>query len=139
MTKRLSDYPLAETQPGAVKGRRGKPLEDITLEAVLSGTVSMDDLVITSSNLKSQADIAREAGRPTLAENFERAAELVDVPQDLIMQIYELLRPGRAKSKAELLQAATSLRQTFGAERIASFIEEAAETYERRGLFTRRF
>jgi propanediol dehydratase small subunit len=139
MKKRLSDYPLAETQPHEVKGRRGKPLEDITLDTVLSGEVTMDDLGITPSNLKSQAEIAREAGRPTLAENFERAAELVDVPQDQIMQIYELLRPGRAKSKEELLQAALSLRQNYKAELIAVFVEEAAHTYERRGLFNRRF
>ena len=139
MKKRLSDYPLAETQPGAVKGRRGLPLEAITLEAVLSGSVTMDDLAITPANLKSQAEIARDAGRPTLADNFERAAELVDVPQELILEVYELLRPGRAKSKSELMQAAFSLRQNYNAERIACFIEEAAETYERRGLFNRRF
>lgn len=139
MKKRLTDYPLAETQPDAVMGRRGKALEAITLEAVLSGSVTMEDLGITPANLKSQAEIAREAGRPTLADNFERAAELVDVPQDLIMEVYELLRPGRAKSKSELQQAATMLRQNYNAERIAAFIEEAAETYERRGLFTRRF
>jgi propanediol dehydratase small subunit len=139
MKKRVTDYPLAETQPDAVIGRRGKALEAITLEEVLSGEITMDDLGITPASLKSQAEIAREAGRSTLADNFERAAELVDVPQDLIMQFYELLRPGRAKSKAELQAAAANLRQAYKAERIAAFIEEAAETYERRGLFTRRF
>ena len=41
-----------------------------------------------------------------LAANFERAAELVDVPQDVVMAVYELLRPGRAKDKAPLLDAA---------------------------------
>ena len=61
------------------------------------------------------------------------------MPQDFIMQVYELLRPGRAKSKQELLDAAATMRGTYGAERIALFIEEAAETYEARGLFTFRF
>jgi len=139
MKKRVSDYPLAETQPDNVKGKRGKSLNDITLDAVLSGSVGMDDLGITSANLNSQAEIAREAVRPTLALNFERAAELVDVPQDFIMQIYELLRPGRATSKQELLQAARTFRQAYKAERIATFLEEAADTYEERGLFTLRF
>lgn len=139
MKKSLTDYPLAETQPEAVIGKRGKALEAITLDAVLSGAVTMDDLGITPASLKSQADIAREAGRSTLADNFERAAELVDVPQDFIMHVYELLRPGRAKSKLELQQAAIVFRQNYNAERIAAFIEEAADTYERRGLFTRRF
>ena len=52
------------------------------------------------------------------------------------MQVYELLRPGRAKSKEELLEAAATMRDAYKAERIARFIEEAAESYEARGLFT---
>jgi propanediol dehydratase small subunit len=86
-----------------------------------------------------QAAIARDAGRPMLARNFERAAELAEVPQDVIMRVYEMLRPGRAKSKQELLDAAHSMRHTYGAAAIADFIAEAAEVYERRGLFVRRF
>jgi glycerol dehydratase small subunit/propanediol dehydratase small subunit len=99
----------------------------------------MEDLRITPQALQAQADVARDAGRPTLALNFERGAELVEVPQDFIMQVYELLRPGRARSKEELLEAAATMRGTYKAERIARFIEEAAETYEVRGLFTFRF
>ena len=139
MTHTRADYPLAETQPGAVTGKRGKALPEITLDAVLAGDVTMEDLRITPQALQAQADVARDAGRPTLALNFERGAELVDVPQDFIMQVYELLRPGRAKSKEELLEAAATMRGTYKAERIARFIEEAAETYEARGLFTFRF
>ena len=139
MTRTRADYPLAETQPGAVTGKRGKALPEITLDAVIAGEVTMEDLRITPQALKDQADVARDAGRPTLALNFERGAELVEVPQDFIMQVYELLRPGRAKSKEELLEAAATMRDTYKAERIARFIEEAAETYEARGLFTFRF
>ena len=139
MSHSRADYPLAETQPEAVIGKRGKRLSDITLDAVLSGAVTMEDLRITPEALAAQAEVARDAGRPTLAQNFERAAELVEVPQDFIMQVYELLRPGRAKSKAELLEAAATMRDTYRGERIARFIEEAAETYEARGLFTLRF
>ena len=139
MTHTRADYPLAETQPGAVTGKRGKALPEITLDAVIAGDVTMEDLRITPQALQAQADVARDAGRPTLALNFERGAELVEVPQDLIMQVYELLRPGRAKSKEELLEAAATMRGTYKAERIARFIEEAAETYEARGLFTFRF
>jgi propanediol dehydratase small subunit len=139
MTHTRADYPLAETQPGAVTGKRGKALPEITLDAVIAGDVTMEDLRITPQALKAQADVARDAGRPTLALNFERGAELVEVPQDFIMQVYELLRPGRAKSKEELLEAAVTMRDTYKAERIARFIEEAAGTYEARGLFTFRF
>jgi glycerol dehydratase small subunit/propanediol dehydratase small subunit len=55
------------------------------------------------------------------------------------MQVYELLRPGRAKTKQQLLDAAQLLRGRYGAEGMAAFVEEAAETYEERGLFTFRF
>lgn len=139
MTRKRADYPLAETQPQSVRGKRGKTLADITLDRVLAGEIAMADLRITPDALNAQADVARDAGRPTLALNFERAAELVEVPQDFIMEAYELLRPGRAKTKQQLLDAAAVMRGRHGAERIARFIEEAAETYEQRGLFTYRF
>ena len=139
MTRKRADYPLAETQPEAVVGPRGKPLSAVTLDAVLAGDVAMEDLRITPEALMAQAEIARDVGRPTLALNFERAAELVNVPQDVIMAAYELLRPGRATSKQQLLDCAERLRSEFGATRIAAFIDEAALTYDERGLFTYRF
>lgn len=134
-----ADYPLAEKRPELVRGRRGKSLDDVTLAAVVDGTVTLEDLSITPAALLQQAEIARAAGRPTLAQNFERSAELVDVPQDTIMLVYEMLRPGRAQSKAELLSAAHDLRAKHGAEKMAAFIEEAAQVYEQRGLFNKRF
>jgi propanediol dehydratase small subunit len=135
----VADYPLAENRPDVVETKAGKKLDDITLEGVLSDRVSLEDLRITDRALRQQAEIASAAGRPTLAANFERGAELVDVPQDVIMRIYELLRPGRAGSKDELIAAATELRQTYGADGVAAFIEEAADVYERRSLYKKRF
>ena len=141
MTNKLTiaDYPLAETRSAEIRGQRGKSLDDITLDAVMAGSITMEDLRITPHALDDQAEIARAANRPTLALNFERAAELVNVPQDFIMSTYEMLRPGRAKSKDQLLQVAKTFRQTYKADRMASFIEEAADVYERRGLYTYRF
>ena len=139
MTFTRADYPLAETQADRIAGQRGKPLAGITLEAVLEGSVTMEDLRITPAALKAQAEIARDAGRAALALNFERAAELVAVPQEVIMQVYELLRPGRATSRQQLCETAEALRSTYGAEMIARFIDEAAEAYESRGLFVRRY
>jgi len=135
----IADYPLAETRSAEIRGQRGKSLDDITLDAVMAGDVTMEDLRITPHALADQAEISRAAKRPTLALNFERAAELVNVPQDFIMSSYEMLRPGRAKSKEQLLEVAKTFRQTYKAVRIARFIEEAADVYERRGLFTYRF
>lgn len=135
----VADYPLAETRPGDIRGKRGIALEDITLAQVLAGNITMADLQITPKALMDQAEIAGDAGRTTLAHNFARAAALVDVPQDMIMSTYELLRPGRAKSKDDLLVRAEVFRTTYGAVSIANFIIEAAEIYEKRGLFTRRY
>ena len=135
----IADYPLAENRPDIVRGKRGKTLDEITLGGVIDGRVTMEDLRITGEALRQQAEIARAAGRPTLAANFERAAEMVDVPQDAIMRIYELLRPGRAKSTDDLLAAAKELRDVHGARVLSDFVEEAAEVYEKRGLFNRRF
>jgi propanediol dehydratase small subunit len=141
MSKRLTidDYPLSEKRPELIAGRRGKKLADITLDRLMSGDIQMEDLRITGEALQLQAEIARAAGRPTLAENFERGAELAKVPEDIIMEVYELLRPGRAAKKSELIEAADRLRRDYGAERVAAFIEEAAEVYERRSLYTFRF
>lgn len=133
------DYPLAEKRPDAIKGKRGKPISALTLDAVIDGNVTIEDLRITPQALNAQAGVARSAGRPRLAENFERAAELVDVPQDEIMAVYELLRPGRATRREQLLDAARRMRETYKALKIAAFIEEAAEVCEIRGLFKKRF
>ena len=135
----IADYPLAETRSDKIRGQRGKSLDDITLAAVIAGDITMEDLRITPHALADQAEISRAAKRPTLALNFERAAELVNVPQDFIMSSYEMLRPGRAKSKEQLLEVATTFRKEYKAERMAKFIEEAADVYERRGLYTYRF
>ena len=141
MSKKLgtNDYPLAEKRPDLARTRTGKKLDDLTLGALEAGSVALEDLRITPEALRQQAEIALAAGRPTLARNFERASELVDVPQDVILGVYELLRPGRAKGKADLLDAARLLRETYKAEQMAVFIEEAAQVYERRGLFSKRF
>lgn len=134
-----ADYPLAERRPELVQTAAGKPLGALSLEAVEKEEIAMDDLRITAAALRQQAMIAHAAGRDRLAGNFERAAELVDVPQDILLRVYELLRPGRARDKAALLDAAEMLRRDFGATIMADFISEAAMVYERRGLFTRRF
>jgi len=135
----VADYPLAEKRPELIRTATGKSIEALTLPAVEAGDVTMADLRITATALRHQAAIARDAGRATLGRNFERAAELVDVPQDVLLRIYDLLRPGRAKSKTALLEAAELLRRDYGAAIMADFITEAATVYEQRGLFTYRF
>jgi propanediol dehydratase small subunit len=133
------DYPIAETRPDDVTGNRGKALSSLTMEAVLSGDISMEDLRISPRALEQQAEISKSVGRSTLAKNFERAAEMAQIPQDEVMAIYELLRPGRAASKDSLLDVAQKLRDELNAPLLADFIEEASRFYEMRGLFQKRY
>ncbi len=132
-------YPLSEKAPHLVRTATGLGPEDFTVDAVLEGRISARDLAIMPEVLRLQARIARACARDRLAENFERAAELTSVPQALLLDTYELLRPGRAASAEVLRDRAAQLRREYGAERIAALIEEAAEIGDRRGLFTKRF
>jgi propanediol dehydratase small subunit len=135
----IADYPLSERRPEFIRTETGKKLEEISVAALESGAVGMEDLRITPDALRMQAEIAEAAGRPRLGANFGRAAEMVQVPQDFLLKAYELLRPGRARTKLELLEAAAVFREKYQAERAAAFLEEAADVYERRGLFASRY
>ncbi len=132
-------YPVGEKRADTVRSRSGRPLADISLQTILNGDLDIDDIGISADGLRTQAEIARLAGRETLARNFERAAELVTVPNRLLLEVYELLRPGRATDAQVLRDMARRLRRDFDAERIADMIEEAAEVYERRDLYRKRF
>ena len=135
----IAMYPLAEKMPERVTTPTGKPLSDLTVDNIMSGAVTAADVAITPQALRLQAEIARAAGRETLARNFERAADLVNVPQAVILDVYELLRPGRAKNAAELRARAQDMRKQYQAEYVARLMEEAADVYERRGLFSKRY
>jgi propanediol dehydratase small subunit len=132
-------YPLSEKRPDLVMTPRGLNLADMTLDNVMKGEVTAADAAITPQTLRLQAKIAQAAGRDRLARNLERAAELSLIPQDLVMSTYELLRPGRSENSAALRRRAGELRAEFNATLIADFLEEAADAYDARGLFGRRF
>jgi propanediol dehydratase small subunit len=96
----------------------------ITLQAVVDGKVGMDDFRVTPEALELQAQVADAAGRPQLAENLRRAAELVNVPEEVILEIYRALRPGRADRDA-LYTLAAGLESRYGATRCAALVREA--------------
>jgi propanediol dehydratase small subunit len=132
-------YPVGEKTPERVRTRQGHQLSELTLDNLLAGSVAGSDFGITAEGLRLQAAIAERAGRPNLAQNLRRAAELVEIPDDVLLEFYELLRPGRARSADDLRAAANQLREIYGAKETASLLEEAALVYERRGIFQRRF
>lgn len=132
-------YPASEKQAERIATPGGHALSDLTLENVLEGKLTAEDVGIRPDTLQLQAEVSRATGRGPLAENFERGAELVDVPQQDLFETYEMLRPGRAQNKAELLELADRYRTKHNAPHIAALIEDAAETYERRNLYRKRF
>lgn len=132
-------YPVGEKHPDRVWTRNGRPLSDLTLDNLLAGHIAASDFGITAEGLRLQASIAERAGHPNLAQNLRRGAELVEIPDKVLLEVYELLRPGRAQSADDLRAAAIQLRDTYGAKETASLLEEAALVYERRGVFQRRF
>src|SRR5262245_33170700 len=132
-------YPVGEKQPDHVRTRNGRPLRNLALDNLLLGQVTTSDFGITAEGLRLQAEIAEHAGRPNLAQNLRRGAELVEIPEDVLLTVYELLRPGRAQNADELRTAANRLRDAYGANETAALLQEAALVYERRGIFKRRF
>lgn len=95
-----------------------------------------DNFQISPSTLRAQADTAKHAGYTQLAQNLRRAAELTAVPNDDLLKMYELLRPGRS-THAELLAMADTLEHDYNATQTAAFVREAAAVYVQRSLFRR--
>lgn len=122
----MTEYPLSEKNPERLKTPSGIAFEDITLDAVLDGKVEMEDLRVTREALELQAQVAETAGRSQLAANLRRASELVGVPEDVILHIYQALRPGRGDRQA-LLALADDLERRYGATLCAALVREAGE------------
>jgi propanediol dehydratase small subunit len=126
------DYPLAEKRPDLVTSASGLGMADITLDKVKSGDISFDDFKIRPETLEYQAQIAEGIGRPHLAANMRRAAEMTKIPDERLLEMYDSLRPYRC-TKQELLEIASELESKYQAKICADFVREAAEVYEKRG------
>lgn len=126
-------YPLGELEREQIRSKTGKKLTEITLDEVMKGHISSDDIKISKEMLKAQGQVAKETGNDPMEKNFERAAELVDVPDDVILKMYDKLRPNRS-TKLELVQIAQELIEKYNAKNCARLVMEAAEVYEKRGI-----
>ena len=124
---------MTEVRGGqGVRAKSGRPVSELTLEAVRRGEIGLEDLRIHPDTLERQAAVAKQHANPQLAQNLRRAAELTRLADDEVLAIYEALRPGRA-THAELTALAGSLADR-GLPRCAALVAEAAEVYARRGL-----
>jgi propanediol dehydratase small subunit len=127
------DYPLASRRPDLVRTLTGKGFQDISLENVVSGEIGAQEIRIRPETLELQARVAEKHGRPQLALNLRRAAELTRIPDEEVLKIYNALRPGRS-TKEELLIMAKEIGKKYRAKINAAFIREAVKVYEKREL-----
>lgn len=127
-----SSYPLGERIPERIRSASGRALSEFSLAKVKSGELKAEDFRIAPQTLEMQAQVAESAGRDSLARNMRRAAELIAVPDEELLGVYNSLRPYRS-TKAELYEIADGLEKKYGCRINAAFIREAADVYEKRG------
>jgi propanediol dehydratase small subunit len=125
------DYPLGQKRPDLVRSATGLSIDEITLEKAASGKLTFDDVRIRPETLEYQAQICESAGRPHLAKNLRRAAEMTRIPDARVLEIYNSLRPYRS-TKQELLDIASELENKYQAKICAGFVREAVQVYEKR-------
>ena len=134
------DYPLSTERPELLQTKTKKPFTSITLAKMREqGQEGLrnDDLRIHPQTLNLQAQIARDAGRPELADNLRRAAELAGFDDEMtILGFYNAMRPSRA-SRDGMQKVAKQLEENH-APLCAQLVRDAIEVYEERNLFKRR-
>ena len=101
------------------------------MDAVVSGELSPEDLRIAPETLQLQAQLADASGRPQLAANFRRAAEMTAIPDDEVLAMYNALRP-RASTGAALEEMADRLERTYSAPVCAA--QRLSGAYETRAI-----
>ena len=131
---KLPKYPLSQYMNHEdIKSKTGKSVKDVTVENILSGNITSEDIKISKETLLMQGEIAEGSGRIQMKENFVRASELVDIPDDIVLKMYNALRPNRS-TKKELLDIADALVQKYNAYECSRLVLEACDIYEKRGI-----
>jgi propanediol dehydratase small subunit len=103
------------------------------MEALLAGELTTEDFRVSGDTLRRQADAADAAGYHQFAENLRRAAELTEISNQQVLEIYSKLRPGRT-TYGELVALAEHLERDCNAPLTAALVREAAEVYLQRGV-----
>jgi len=112
----------------------GRPLQDLTIDKVLSGELTAEDFRTSAATLRAQADTAEAAGYRQLAQNLRRAAELTRLSNAEVLDTYNQLRPGRSNYQT-LMALAERLEKEHQAPLTSALVREAAEVYRKRGIF----
>ena len=119
-----------------IRTASGRPLDELTMEALLRDELTVEDFRIGGDTLRHQADAAEKAGYVQVAQTFRRAAELTTLSNEQVLDIYSALRPGRA-SYEQLVSLADRLDREHAAPLTAALVHEAAEVYLSSGLISR--
>ena len=82
-----ANYPLAESMADQIKTPTGKDFTSLSYEKVINGELSADDMRIAPETLEMQAQVAESVHREAFAGNLRRAAELIAVPDDRLLEI----------------------------------------------------
>jgi propanediol dehydratase small subunit len=126
-------------EPEELDPRRNASRADpaaLTLEQLRAGKIMPDDVTISRETLLAQAERAEAEGYPQLARNFRRAAELTAIPNDVLLQTYEKLRPYRS-TYYELLATSQEIAARYDAPETGEYIRQAAEAYQAKGLLAK--
>ncbi|WP_321972749.1 diol dehydratase small subunit [Paratractidigestivibacter sp.] len=126
-----AQYPLGEHIPEQIKTPTAIPLTDIKYEDVISGKLNFKDFGITRETLELQAQVAESVRRDPFAGNMRRAGELIPIPDERLLEMYNALRPYRS-TKQELLDIATELETKYDAKVCGKLVRDAADIYEKR-------
>jgi len=108
----------------------------LTLEQLRAGKIQPDDVTISRETLLAQAARAEAEGYPQLARNFRRAAELTAIPNAVLLETYEKLRPYRSTYYA-LLAMSQEIAARYDAPETGEYIRQAAEAYRAKGLLAK--
>jgi propanediol dehydratase small subunit len=125
--------------PGEIDPRRSVLRADpaaLTLEQLRAGKIAPDDVTISRETLLAQAERAEAEGYPQLARNFRRAAELTAIPNEVLLETYEKLRPYRSTYYA-LLAMSQEISARYDAPETGEYIRQAAEAYRDKGLLAK--
>jgi len=126
-------YPLIDKHPEIIRSKTGKTLDDVNLQNIINGNLKIEDISISRGTLMMQAQVALEAGREQLARNFVRAAELIEIPDDEILRMYNALRPNRS-TEEELKILIEELESKYNALMCAEHVRETLEVYKKRDM-----
>lgn len=107
-----ANYPLAEKEPGKIKTPTGKPFSSLSYDKVISGELTADDMRISPETLEMQAQVAESVNREAFAGNLRRAAELIAVPDERLLEITMRCAPTAPPSRSSSTSPTSWTRST---------------------------